>query len=338
MQLQEEKANSQNRVLLSSDYTLPYKAKPENYPIKYGVVFTVNNGEVSNEIKYELEITQLKSAQPGTGHFMIDRVGDIYINGITPDLLAEQLAYEAGKVFYPLNIETDRNGKFTRVTNYKDIHKRWLAKREYLIEYFIGDAAFKYIKLMDEAMSSEARVNTTMSKDPFISVYFNGLYKSYSPRLTVNKDVTLPFTGTALQAAYAAQQTINAELNSFGDIEISHSGKLNDDRSIEDFEQGLNFSLSKLEQPDSASATGEYESLYVVNPQYNLIEAAISNWTLQLIETKSFNLKLFQVNLVNSTNKNITTNKQHILVENTSKDDKQGGGIFSKFMESLFGK
>ncbi|WP_374948616.1 hypothetical protein [Mucilaginibacter sp.] len=274
----------------------------------------------------------------GARLFMIDRVSEVYVNGVIPDLLAEQLAYEAGKVFYPLNIETDERNKFLRVANYNDIKKRWIAGRDNLLEYFTGDMAVKYIGLMDTAVASESSVNAIIASDPFISTYFSGLYKSYSPALGIRQDIVLPFTGMSLKAAYSCDQQISQVLNDFGSIEIRHAGKLADNRSADDFEQGYNLAISHNDQNDIALATGEYKGLFIINAQSYMIEAAIMHWTLHLTKTKAFNLKLFEIEKSKSDLADSTADQQHYPLTETAKDEKRNSGIFSNFMESLFGK
>jgi hypothetical protein len=96
---------------------------------KYGVLIFIEKDGIENSIKYELEIKYLKRIEKTHYLLWIDRVSEVFINDQLPDLLVDQLCYETGKIFYPLQIEIDAQGTFLSVYNMEEIQDRWKKKK-----------------------------------------------------------------------------------------------------------------------------------------------------------------------------------------------------------------
>ena len=330
-----------NKVTLSGNNALAFKLVPPNFSRRYGFTISHTTSKSNDEIKYEVKVTYLKDLTPEVRLFKIDRLSTVYINGVEPDAMADQLAYAAGKVFYPLIIEVNLQGEFLQINNYAEIASRWVAKKEELQEYYEREIAEKYLSMMDDAVADKYNLDRAFRNDLFISVYFSGIYKSYGQALKVSDELRFPVASPATPARYFTEQEVSVEFNEYNDIELHHHGTLRDDRSITDFEQGLDYALSKIDNPDIPSATGVYNGLYVLNAATKAIETVIINISLELTETKNFNLKLFRIEekKVKTIAPVIPEGQSQLLIIDgqTAADDRQTN-IFTKFMDSLFGK
>ncbi len=97
--------------------------------------------------------------------YRLDRTSPLYINEVTPELLVDKLAYETGKIFYPLVVETKRDGKFLAIQNFDEIRIRWRKVRLDLETYYEGEYATRYIRLMDEKLMDDNFIQVCFKND-----------------------------------------------------------------------------------------------------------------------------------------------------------------------------
>lgn len=286
---------SDHTINFSANHALLLKLQAPHFTRRYGCVISFLDGSEKNKLKYEVEITFVKTIPEVARLFKIDRVSPVYINNTEPDLLIDQLAYETGKVFYPLIAEIDFDGKFLKIGNIEEIRKRWTKNREDILEYFTGEETEKYLELMDEAIADEEYLSGVIENDLFISTYFAGIYKPYTSSLTVEEDLFFPIAGKGKPVQFRVTATVANQLNSFSAIELRHQGSVNDERSALDIEEEQFFPLQKSEDPAVPSAEGTYQALYILNKDTKAIESIVAEWKLELKNKKEFEVKIFEI-------------------------------------------
>lgn len=282
-------------INFSANYSLLLKLLAPHFSRRYGYVISFIDGDEKNKLKYEVEITFLKTIPEVARLFKIDRVSSVYVNNAEPDLLIDQLAYETGKVFYPLIAEIDFDGKFIRIRNVEEIQTRWIKNREEILEYFTGEETEKYLGLMDEAIADEEYLNEVIANDMFISTYFSGIYRSYTWSLTVQENLSFPIAGKGRPVNFNVTATVAKQLNSFNAIELQHQGEANDERSALDIEEEQFFPLQKLEDPATNPVEGTYQALYILNKETKAIESVVAEWKLDLKNKKEIEVKIFEI-------------------------------------------
>lgn len=290
-----ETATPNLTINFSANHSLLLKLNAPHFSRRYGYTVSFTEGLSVNKLKYEVEVTYLKTLLEKARLFKLDRVSPVYINDTEPDLLIDQLVYEIGKVFYPLIAEIDFNGKFLKISNVEEIQKRWLIVKEDVSNYFIGEEVEKYVYLMDEAISDEQHLNDSFENDLFISTYFANIYKSYTSSLVIEKDTSFPLAGKGKPVQFRLTENVERQLNEFQAIEIHHQGTVNDERSAQDIEEEYFFPVHRLSDPSINTAEGSYEALYILNKDTKAIESVVAKWTLSLKSRKEVEVKIFEI-------------------------------------------
>lgn len=238
----------------------------------YGLTILFEEEGEANEIKYELSITYLGLNDGQNFLYRLDRTSPVYINEVIPELLADKLAYETGKIFYPLVVETKRDGKFLAVQNFDEIRKRWSKVRVDLENYYEGEYATRYIRLMDERLMDDNFIQVCFNDDWFIRTYFQSIYKNYKQQLTVEENLLFPNL-EPMALGYKTVESLDPLTNHFGAIQLHHKGI--------------------LEQDELNWATGGYEARYILKPTTKTIQIIIAEWWMKEITEKKVTLKLF---------------------------------------------
>ncbi|MGQ7853678.1 hypothetical protein ACUN24_05470 [Pedobacter sp. WC2501] len=233
--------------------------------VKYGVLITFNEGEEdSNEVKYEVQVTRLKPGTEGQALFQIDRIGDVFVNEILPDLVADRLAYAAGKVFYPLVITVDQNGGFQTVYNCTEILKRWQSVKIKILNDFEGSLVENYIERMEKLLNNPDSIQVAFSNDWFTQTFFKPLYKEYGQHRTTESIYKFPIAKGFNVEGYITEEKLSGKTNSFGAIELLHNGiikPLEDDLYI------------------ANRAIGNYEGYYLLHPKYRRVISVVSDFS-----------------------------------------------------------
>ena len=201
---------------------------PAEVCLKYGVLIIFNEGEEnSNEVKYEVRVTRLKPGKEGQPLFQIERISDVFVNEILPDLVADRLAYAAGKVFYPLVITVDQNGGFQSIYNHQDILKRWQSVKKKVLDNFEGGLVEDYVERMGKQLANTDSINLAfLNNDWFINTFFKPVYKEYGQSRIIESIYKFPIARGFNVEGYLTQEKLGAQSNGFGAIELIHDGTI----------------------------------------------------------------------------------------------------------------
>lgn len=232
------------------------------HAIEYGVSVGFENESNFNEIKYTVRITRLAPGEQGEPLFQLERIGDIFINDYLPDLVADRLAYAAGKVFYPLVLVLDGNGGFVSVYNHQSILNRWEGVKQQIETEFEGEMVENYLAGMGNLLKSAEHTQIAfLSNDWFINTFFKPLYKKYNIDQHIENLYRFPLPQDFRIEGYLINERLNGETNDFGGIELNHRGELLP--IAEDF---LDF-----------NPKGNYACTYLLHPKYKHIVSATAD-------------------------------------------------------------
>lgn len=280
---------------------------------QYGLTILFEEDGKSNEIKYELSVIYLGLSDEHTFLYQIDRTSPVYIDEAIPDLLADKLAYEAGKIFYPLVVETRKDGKFLAVKNSEEIRKRWIKAKAGIEDYFEGIYAAKYIRLMDERLADDHFIQICFRDDWFIQTYFQSIYKNYLKDLNVEENLSFPNLDPAA-LGYKTIERVSPLTNHFGSIMLQHEGY--------------------LEQDETQQATGGYQAKYIFSPASKAVQIIIAEWWIKEISTQKVTLKLFTMDKLDHEKlpTNITASSiEGLVFLDGNKTNKSNKGFWSKW-------
>nr|WP_199077623.1 hypothetical protein [Pedobacter sp. ASV19] len=281
------------QVEFTDHNALKLQLKPPHFKRSYGVLYTYTSGSKEDTVKFNLDVTYVKTIIDRSRIFRLER-DVVYVNDIEPDLLADQLAYECGKVFYPLLVEVDFSGKYLGVYNHPEIISRWKVQRPVIQEYFKGETTERYLILMDKAIASVEQVNMIFYRELFISSFFSSLYQSYGEHFETGQTCYFPIVGMADPVQFNVVQIIDPILNEAHMVQLVHRGTLTDERSARDLKEEQSYALSKFSYPDEPSATGRYHALYRLDAETKAIVSLVADWELDLEPIQKTQVKVFE--------------------------------------------
>ncbi len=299
--------------------TLPIHIKL-NWPvlrcIKYGVQIRFGSETDYREVKYEINITRKENTEEHVV-FEINRA-EVFVDQITPDLVADKLAYETGKAIYPIQLGLDFNGEFETIVNHEDIVKRWPQHREKLEEYFEGEVANTYFDQMEEHLQSIDQINTSfLNRDWFIQTFFKPIYKNYSTAYEAESIFRFPNIDNYSIPGYQTEEKLSNTLNDFGAITIEHIGQLMEDELEEEIIEG------------------DYKASYLLHPINKIILSYVAHFThsnKEDIEVKIFIIPSNRAEFLEFENQDSIDALFH--TEPAIESDKQ---VKRGFWEKLFG-
>jgi len=233
---------------------------PLGKPIPYGVRIVLGSGDHPTEIKYEVEVSFIQHIDENN-LFRIDKK-QVYINETLPDLVADQLAYEVGTVFYPLVVALDHEGAFVGIANQTEIRERWPKHKLGILDYFEGDVVEEYLRIFEDKLYNDSDINMAFLNDWFIASFFATLYKDYGHSYLVNSYFRFPNVTSFAVDGYSVNQQLEGNYNHFGAITLVHQG------------------IAHEEDPISGetNAVGTYSACYTLHPRFRHIISLIANY------------------------------------------------------------
>lgn len=149
----------------------------------YGVIFKYYKNDTDyTQLHFEVEVVYKGQSQFGKHIFSIDKK-KIFIDEKAPDLILEQFAEKAGSCLYPMDIITSDEGPFEEILNYEDVKSRWNSAKKDLEDYYKGKIAEDMIANIDEMYLNQEKLNSTVSKDLFLTLFFMPIYRKHTNRI-----------------------------------------------------------------------------------------------------------------------------------------------------------
>ena len=258
--------------------------------------------EETTEIRYKTVVRLIKPLTQTSVQISIVRMpDDVYINDRPPDMPVDMLAYETGKILYPIDVEINDRMEWRGIKNHEQIIQRWENSEPDLRRYFAGEEANRYLNRMGEKIASKASLEKIFEKDLFIQVYFRTLYADCT------SPVTFP-VGDYGEVQYEVKTLINSEDN--------------DDRK-EVMQTGIEIQTQKDPESDSENKN-TYTAKYVLDAQTNCIREMEAEWKWESPVRKKIRVILFPLR------QSISTSS---LIIDEDSEQKKKKGFFSK----LFG-
>lgn len=296
------------KIKLKKAYTL-YLANAKEFYNNYAVLISLIEDNKQTQVKFTTSIKYITTLENGNRVFEINRTSILYINDIVPDNTIDELAYECGTVYYPLQVELGENGKILSIYNYGEIVDRWQIKKGNLSSYFKGEVVEQYIQLTDETIQSKIDLTDCFTKDLFFDIYFSSIYKIYITGEAFKTDKYFPLIGKSLPIKFSCIEVLGEYLNAYGALELTHSGELSDERCVLDLEEELDYPVNKLLNNSLEKAKGSYDALYILNDSAGDVETIIANWKLDLDVKKEIEIKVYKIEN-NFVQDNITAENQ----------------------------
>ncbi len=257
----EKKVNFRNHSLIF---------EPKGFNQNYGVriIFEKQNNET--ELKYETSVKWIKT-EDKLHFFEIDRISNLFIDEEEVNNIANLLAYKSSQVLYPLTISVNEAGKFYAIENLNSYEKRWKKIKTEIHKEFEGEIVEKYLAQIEKIIIDEpSLLNLYLKKDYFVRTLFFGIYQNYGKHYQINGNETFPIIENINEPNYQIKLKIDPILDEYDMIWIDGNGKLNEERSPEDFISHSPFADDEQQINDN----GKIRVRYYLNNQTKWIESA----------------------------------------------------------------
>ncbi|MGV0919287.1 hypothetical protein ACTS94_02695 [Empedobacter falsenii] len=257
----EKKVNFRNHSLIF---------EPKGFNQSYGVriIFEKQNNET--ELKYETSVKWIKT-EDKLHYFEIDRISNLFIDEEEVNNIADLLACKSSQVLYPLTISIDKYGKFNAVENLSSYQNRWDNIKTEIYKEFDGEVVENYFKQIEKVIVDEpSLLNLYLKNDYFIRTLFFGIYQNYGKHYQINGNETFPIIENINEPNYQIKLEIDPIIDEYDMIWIDGNGKLNEERTPEDF-----FNNSPFADDDNIiNQNGKIRVRYYLNNQTKWIESA----------------------------------------------------------------
>ena len=207
---------------------------------KYGLSLeNFKNEDLISKVHYEMELVYINKKS----EFKILEINrkQLYTNNSQPDAVLEQLADAIGQTIFPIQINTEGNGKINSIENHDEIVERWQAKKEKLSSYYQGEIAEKIIAKATIYFNNPHAITDSLANNWFFNVVVQPIYGSYTTKKQVQNTSSFPIAGNNLLEFETTQTLgdiytktnkiivdINAKAKDKSDAKATIQYKLND--------------------------------------------------------------------------------------------------------------
>lgn len=263
----------------TKEFKLPFL--PSRLNKKYLAMYTIENGSEKITIKEEITVKWLATDVNEYSFIEIDRTA-LYINDDESKSLSDELAEKTAKIFYPLEVVVNSNGKCVDIYNCDAIRERWDKVKKEVLKEFQGEAVEERLKVYEFKLRDNDIISESFMKDWFLRAFFNSLNIEYLETLTIEKIVEFPISQKIGELQFKVEQTIFPTVDQYNLVNITQKGFLTDNRSKDDFENNLLFPNDSLNENGSEKVEGTYEAYYFLDPNKNTVDSLFLQCEIKL--------------------------------------------------------
>ena len=262
--------------------------QPENSFLKCSTVITIENDTTKNELKYDVSVTWIKQ-ENGLHFFEINRISTLFLNEEEVNEIADLLAYKTSKVFYPMTVSVDQQGKFYSVENADIFKERWNNVKEEVYKEFEGEIVDEYCLKIERILDEPNALFIYIKNDYFIRTLFFGIYQKFNQNYQTEIVETFPIINNAIEPSYKIEVEVDPLKDEYDLINISGNGTLHDERSRYDFINGSPFSIITEDNP-LMNNDGNFRLQYFLNGETQLPEVLYLECDINLAKKKKISV------------------------------------------------
>ncbi|WP_430909423.1 hypothetical protein [Maribacter sp. 2-571] len=266
------------------------RLNPMKFNGVYGCMIEFQSDNEAHLVRYKQRFECIGKDRKDNLNFRITRFEDIYINDKKPSVFLHELGHAVSSVLYPLDIECNRMGDFRTVTNFKEIQKRWTDKKASLLAQYKDESVVNYINKASKTLENEHRFLAKMKSDYFLALYFKPIFLYYTASFNFETNLSFPVLGSAKPVNFTVNQRIDEKALERNAYKIHVSGTVNDERSLADLEQKLDYPNYPSEsEEDKGSCT----ITYYLNNAAQFIAGIDGVFDLKFGTSKKVKVKMF---------------------------------------------
>ncbi|MCV9929782.1 hypothetical protein OIU83_19125 [Flavobacterium sp. LS1R49] len=268
------------KVIFNNSFRIPFnRAKVKK---NYVVMYTMENGEQVNTIKYKASVNWVATDKNEYSFFEIDRQSNLCINDKEADTIAEKLSEQISSILYPLVIVVDQTGKWIDIHNFKIIQERWRTRKQNILGNNEGMTINKYLDFVDSMLVEKDNLLKNLLDDWFLTVLFNGIHTDHTSDLAFTTTVDFPIIPKEVPVKFEIIQKIEEYLNSANMLVIKRKGILAD----------IANDIASTENPQ----LGNYYAIYHLNPNNYMIENVSLVCNIMLDNPKKVTIEIHNLN------------------------------------------
>lgn len=250
MKKEDDKEKKKEAVLfVNQDNVLPFNPFELNH--NYSVLYTIEKEGKKQTLKQNFSLLRLKpDTQQNYYHFVeINKTSKLLIDGEPINTRAYSVAEKTAELLFPLRIVVDKYGKWKDLNSYDKLKERWEKQKDSIKELFDGKTFMQLTKNIENAIEDNSLLVKLLSGNWFLRAYFNGIHRAYTRNFETERKLYFPVIAQTDDLEFLITQKVNPYLNELNQIEVTQSGK-SEDENVEEY----------------------YHAQYFLNPNNYLIE------------------------------------------------------------------
>lgn len=249
MKKEDEEKKKEPVLFVSQDYVLPFNPFELNH--NYSVLYTIEKEGKKQTLKQNFSLLRLKpDTQQNDYHFVeINKTSKLLIDGGPINTRAYSVAEKTAELLFPLRIVVDKYGKWKDLNSYDKLKERWEKQKDSIKELFDGKTFMQLAKNIENAIEDNSLLVKQISGNWFLRSYFNGIHRAYTQSFETERKLYFPAIAQTDDLEFLITQKANPYLNDLNQIEITQSGK-SENENVEEY----------------------YHAQYFLNPNNYLIE------------------------------------------------------------------
>ncbi len=175
----------------NTSFDHPIKQRMDGIETSYGV--HIKYTPEDDEIKYVVAIAYIASIKEDY-HCRVDRK-QVFINGIAPNKLIDQLAARCMDAIYPIDFLVNPFYGIKEVLNFEVVKERWQTAAKALKREYKGDVVDQYFEQIDQTLVDQHTFFNALKREMFYNLIFfkkkamyakNAVEKNVSYRLPIH--------------------------------------------------------------------------------------------------------------------------------------------------------
>ncbi len=151
--------------------------RPQAYKVSIKIENEIYEETETGSLDYTVHV-HCTGFQHGFPLFSV-RKTDFIINKKAPESIVDEITIWAAEAINNLDLLLDVGGKILEIRNFKEIRLKWIGIREKIMKRYGCERVEKYLDSMEESLETPDSLAKVFSKDHFMVLYFNGIYRDY---------------------------------------------------------------------------------------------------------------------------------------------------------------
>jgi hypothetical protein len=148
----------------------------------------------------------------------------IFINGLEPDMVIDEVAVKASEGIYPICLSINYINKTQKVLNLIEIQESWKRTKELIKKEYTGRIIDSYLNRTEDNLTEEKVTCKLIDNDIFFGLFTHSIYGSYTKELKFKTEMRMSLGNINSTLNFKGEQWINPEYNHLGGVFVYFKG------------------------------------------------------------------------------------------------------------------